>query len=71
MDVIVFLLLACGAIGAWAGWSLGTRLFYGHSYDVFHPPGARPWKVASAIVFALVGVVFGFATLASMGAYLG
>jgi hypothetical protein len=69
--VILFLLLWFGAIGSWAGWSLGTRLFYAHSPDVFDPSSLRIWSLVPAIIFAVVGVLLGFATLIYLEARLG
>ncbi len=65
----IFILLWLGAIGAWVGWSLGTRLFYRHSYGAVHQPHLAIGQLIPAIVFALVGVVFGLAILASLGVW--
>jgi hypothetical protein len=64
----IILLLGLGTIGAWAGWALSMRLFYGQSYYSFEAPRLRIWSLLPAIVFAFVGVVFGYALLICLGA---
>lgn len=66
---ITFILLWLGAIGAWVGWSLGTRIFYRHWYGAFGQPYLEIGQLIPAIIFAFVGVVFGLAILASMGVW--
>jgi hypothetical protein len=64
----IIVLLGLRTIGAWAGWALGMTLFYGHAYHSFEAPCLRIWSPLPAIVFAFVGVVFGYAALICLGA---
>jgi hypothetical protein len=68
LSIIVGILLVLGAIGAWAGWSLGTHLVDSHSSGAFDPPGPRRWRMAFAIAFALVSVVLGMLLLTYLDA---
>jgi len=70
--VIIFILLPLGAIGAWAGWVLGTKLYYNRAYRrphyAFRRRMMRIWRLAFAIAFAFVGVVLGIVLLTYLGA---
>ena len=66
MDIVVFLSLVLGAIGAWTGWSLGTRLYF--SRDPSHRRQLRILRLMLAIALAFVGVVLGALLLAYFGA---
>ena len=66
--VMLFLLLALGAIGAWAGWDLGTRLYYRR---FSFRRRLRILRQVLSITFAAIGVVLGILLLGYLGAFQG
>lgn len=68
VGTIVLILSILAAIGAWAGWSLGTRLVNSHSSGAFDPPGPKIWRMAFAISLGLLSVIFGILLLTYLDA---
>ena len=68
VGTIVLILSILAAIGAWAGWSLGTRLVDSHSSRAFDPPGPTIWRMAFAISLGLLSVIFGMLLLTYLDA---
>jgi hypothetical protein len=53
MTVALILLLACGALGAACGWSLGSNFVGRPNRKSFDPPGPKRWRIVLTFAFSL------------------